>query len=115
MPAPRLRRVHDTPSHEDGLRVLVDRLWPRGVSRGAGRVDLWLEDVAPSDALRRQFHGKPEGRDAFRAAYAEELEAPAAKAAPATLRGAMAAGPVTLLFAARDEARNKAVALAELL
>jgi uncharacterized protein YeaO (DUF488 family) len=113
MPAPRLRRVYDPPAPEDGLRVLVDRLWPRGVSRASRRVDLWLKDLAPSDALRRRFRGKPEDWEAFCAAYAEELTAPAADAALAMLRAAMASGPVTLLFAARDAERNNAVALAE--
>jgi uncharacterized protein YeaO (DUF488 family) len=115
VPTLRLRRVHDPPGPEDGLCVRVDRLWPRAVSRASGRVALWLKDLAPSDARRREFHGKPEAWDAFRAAYAEELKAPAAQAALAALRQAMAAGPVPLLFAARDEARNNAAALAELL
>jgi uncharacterized protein YeaO (DUF488 family) len=113
MSKPRLRRIHEPPHPEDGLRVLVDRLWPRGISRASGRVDLWLKEVAPSAALRRRFHRVPEAWDEFRTAYAEELQAPAAQAALDALREAMAKGQVTLLFAARDEARNNAVALAE--
>lgn len=104
-----VKRVYDPPSPEDGTRILVDRLWPRGVSKD--RIDLWLKEIAPSDALRREFHGHPDQWDIFRAAYAGELGSPPAQAALATLAEAMAKGPVTLLYAARDEARNNAEAL----
>ncbi|MDX0700552.1 DUF488 family protein [Sinorhizobium medicae] len=93
------------------MRVLVDRLWPRGIAREKAEIDLWLKDIAPSDALRKRFHGKPEDWAAFCANYAEELEGAAAQAAVVELGGLMARGPVTLLYAARDEARNNAVAL----
>lgn len=111
MSAPALKRVYAAPEAGDGVRILVDRLWPRGISKDKARIDLWLKDLAPSDALRRRFHGHPEDWDAFRAAYAEELRGEAAQAAVADLRRRMGAGAVTLLYAAKDEARNNAVAL----
>lgn len=106
----KLKRVYDSPAG-DGLRVLVDRLWPRGLARDRAKVDLRLKDIAPSDALRRRFHGKAQDWSAFRAAYAAELERPAASAAAKELRGHLRKGPVTLLYAARDQARTNAVAL----
>ncbi|MDE2334697.1 MAG: DUF488 family protein [Rhodospirillales bacterium] len=107
----RLRRIYAAPEPTDGARILVDRLWPRGMSRQAARLDAWLRDLAPSDALRQRLHGHPEDWTAFRAAYAKELALPAAQAALATLRERMDAGTVTLLYAAKDEERNNAVAL----
>jgi uncharacterized protein YeaO (DUF488 family) len=107
----RVKRVYEPPAAEDGRRILVDRLWPRGLARGKAQIDLWLKDLAPSDALRRQFHGHPDTFNDFCRAYAAELEAEPARGAVATLREQMAGGPVTLLFAARDEAHNNAVAL----
>lgn len=106
-----LKRVYEAPEASDGMRILVDRLWPRGIAREKAEIDLWLKDIAPSDALRKRFHGKPEDWAAFCAAYAEELEGEVAQAAVVELRGLMAGGPVTLLYAARDEAHNNAVAL----
>ena len=104
-----LKRVYDPPAAEDGVRILVDRLWPRGIPRAS--VDLWLKDIAPSNELRRTFHGQPERWDAFRAAYAAELGTAPAVAALAILKDRLEAGPVTLLYAARDEEHNNAVAL----
>jgi uncharacterized protein YeaO (DUF488 family) len=112
MAAPALKRVYDPAAPGDGTRVLVDRLWPRGLAKDKAKVDLWLRDIAPSDALRKRFHHRPEDWDAFCAAYAAELERPAAQAALAELRERLEEGPVTLLYAARDEAHNNAVALA---
>ena len=113
MPVLKIKRVYDPPGDDDGARVLVDRLWPRGLSKDKAVLDLWLKDIAPSDGLRKRFHGNPEGWEQFRAAYARELEEPLAHAAVQTLRERLRAGPVTLLFAARDEHRNNAVALKE--
>lgn len=104
-----LRRVYAPPQPGDGTRILVDRLWPRGVAKD--KVDLWLKEIAPSDALRRRFHGEPEQWDAFVAAYAGELEAQPAQAALRILLERRRDGPVTLLYAARDDERNNAVAL----
>ena len=106
-----LKRVYEPPDPSDGTRILVDRLWPRGIARDKARIDLWLKDIAPSDALRKRFHGKPDDWDAFCAAYFAELEGAAAQAAAKELRDRLRAGPVTLLYAARDESRNNAVAL----
>ena len=106
----RLKRVYE-PAGDDGARILVDRLWPRGLSREKARIDLWLKDVAPSDALRKRFHAKPAEWEAFRVAYAAELEAEPARAATETVRELRTQGPVTLLYAARDETHNNAAAL----
>lgn len=106
-----LKRAYDPPDAADGTRILVDRLWPRGVARDKARIDLWLKDIAPSHELRKRFHGKPGDWDAFRAAYSVELEEPAARAAARDLFDHLRKGKVTLLYAARDERRNNAVAL----
>src|SRR5690348_9196500 len=106
----RIKRVYQPPQPEDGARILVDRLWPRGLSRGWARVDLWLKEIAPSAALRRRFHGDPGGWEEFRTAYYAELEEPAAQVAVRSLLDQLRCEPVTLLFAAQDEARNNAVA-----
>jgi len=106
-----LKRVYEPAEAGDGTRILVDRLWPRGIAKDKARIDLWLKDIAPSDALRRRFHGHPEDWDAFCAAYFVELEKPAAQAAAKDLLDRLSQGPVTLLYASRDEERNNAVAL----
>lgn len=112
MKALRLKRVYDPPAPEDGLRVLVDRLWPRGLSREASRVDCWLKQVAPSAELRRWFGHDPERWPAFREHYEAELAGnPALEELRALLRGQA----LTLLFAARDPARNNAVVLRDVL
>ncbi len=108
---PGLKRIYAAPAAADGLRVLVDRLWPRGIAKDKAAIDLWLRDLSPSDALRKRFHGQPDKWQAFCAAYAVELAQPAAQVAVAQLRAALRQGPVTLLYAARDEERNNAVAL----
>lgn len=106
----RLKRVYEPPAESDGLRVLVDRLWPRGIAKADAKIDLWLRDLSPSNALRKEFHAKPEKWAAFRKAYANELENAAAQAALAELRAAKARA-VTLLYAGKDEEKNNAVAL----
>jgi len=106
-----VKRVYAKPSKDDGTRILVDRLWPRGIAKAKAKVDLWLKDVAPSNDLRKRFHGHPEDWAAFKRAYAVELKSPEAKAAIKELRTHMRVGPVTLLYAAKDEAHNNAVAL----
>jgi uncharacterized protein YeaO (DUF488 family) len=111
----RIKRIYDAPADEDGVRVLVDRLWPRGLSKEKAHIDLWIKAVAPSDALRRKFHGNPEGWDEFLAAYALELKSEPARGAATELRERLSAGPVTLLYAAKDETRNNAEALRRLL
>ena len=104
-----VKRVYDPPLPSDGMRILVDRLWPRGIAKD--RIEMWLKDIAPSDVLRHEFHGHPDRWDEFRAAYAAELGSASAQAALATLEEKLAQGPVTLLYAAKDETRNDAEAL----
>ena len=112
-PRLRLKRVYEPPAPEDGARVLVDRLWPRGISRERAQIDLWLKDISPSSTLRHLFHGDAAGWDEFKAAYYAELAQPPAQAAARELLDLLRRGPVTLLFAARDDTRNNAVALKE--
>lgn len=121
----RLKRVYDAPHRDDGFRVLVDRLWPRGVSKEAAKIDLWAKPLAPSEALRKSVHaepGYPEDDHAWRQfvdAYRAEFKAAAATPEGAALieeiMSARKAGAVTLVFALRNEARNNAAALAALL
>jgi len=111
----RVKRIYEPAATDDGFRVLVDRLWPRGVAKTKAHIDLWLKDVAPSDELRHRFHDHPEKWDAFVAAYGRELEQEPAKSAAASLRERARREPVTLLYAARDESHNNAVALKDLL
>lgn len=109
----RVKRVYDPPDEADGLRILVDRLWPRGLTKGRARVDQWPKAVSPSDGLRKRVHAGETDWAGFVAAYHAELaEPPAAPAADALLSEIRAAtGPVTLLFAAREETRNNASVL----
>jgi uncharacterized protein YeaO (DUF488 family) len=109
----RIKRVYQAPDTGDGVRVLVDRLWPRGLSRERAQIDLWLKEIAPSDALRRRFHGNPAGWEDFKSAYYAELELAPAQSAARALLDRLTHEAVTLLFAARDETRNNAVALKE--
>jgi uncharacterized protein YeaO (DUF488 family) len=108
----RIKRIYDPAEADDGARMLVDRIWPRGMTKEAAALDEWLKDLAPSDALRRWFGHAPERWPDFKARYAREL---AANPALARLRAAMKEGPVTLLYAARDPIHNNAAALAEFL
>jgi uncharacterized protein YeaO (DUF488 family) len=107
----RIKRVYEPAAEDDGLRVLVDRLWPRGIAKEKARIDLWLKDAAPSDALRRRFHGHPTKWHEFVARYDDELKREPASTAAASLRERGRSQPVTLLYAARDEIHNNAVAL----
>ena len=107
----RIKRVYAPAAADDGLRVLVDRLWPRGIAKEKARIDLWLKDIAPSEALRRRFHGEPSKWQEFVAAYDGELRREPASTAVASLREHLRNQPVTLLYAARNETHNNAVAL----
>ncbi|WP_272263409.1 DUF488 domain-containing protein [Streptomyces xanthophaeus] len=113
----RLRRVYDPVepgAGGDGVRVLVDRLWPRGLAKEAARVDKWPRALTPSTELRKWFHaGGP--ADEFRRRYEAELTAPEAVAELDRLRSLVAAGPVTLLTAVKDPGASHAAILAELL
>ena len=107
----RIKRVYEPASKDDGLRVLVDRLWPRGIAKQKARIDLWLRDLSPSDALRRMVHADLTKWDEFVKAYGRELKQEPARTALADLRKLPRSQPVTLLYAARDVAHNNAVAL----
>jgi uncharacterized protein YeaO (DUF488 family) len=107
----RLKRVYEPAAAEDGFRVLVDRLWPRGIAKAKAHIDLWLKEAAPSDALRRLVHADPARWDEFEAAYGRELEQEPVRASAESLLERLRHGPVTLLYAARDEQHNNAVAL----
>jgi uncharacterized protein YeaO (DUF488 family) len=113
--AVRIKRVYELATEDDGLRILVDRLWPRGVAKNKAHIDEWLKDVAPSDALRKRFHGNPAGWAEFVAAYGRELASGPAAAALTYLQALARKQSVTLLYAARDETHNNAVALKQLL
>jgi uncharacterized protein YeaO (DUF488 family) len=109
----RIKRIRDPASPDDGQRVLVDRLWPRGISKEKASLSLWLREVAPSGALRQWFGHDPTRWSEFRSRYRAELDAN--EAAVATLRRLLEAGPVTLLYDAHDTVHNNAQALAEFL
>ena len=112
-PPARLKRIYDAPSPEDGRRVLVDRVWPRGVSKERAELDLWCKDVAPSTELRKWYGHDPEKFEEFRSRYLAELKAPAAVAALADL--AATQGPLTLLTASHAVAISQAAVLVDLL
>lgn len=107
----RVKRIYDPASQEDGLRYLVDRLWPRGVSRSEAALDDWLKELSPSDELRRWFDHEPDKWGEFRHRYRAELQS--TKSAQLLDRIAREARTqtVTLLYGARDEEYNQAVAL----
>jgi uncharacterized protein YeaO (DUF488 family) len=111
--AVRIKRVYDPAEPADGYRVLIDHVWPRGVSRERARLDEWARELAPSDGLRRWFGHTPERFEEFRSRYRTELEAHADKLEE--LRSRAHTSPVTILYAARDRDHNNAVVLAELL
>lgn len=114
-----VKRIHEPAGPGDGTRFLVDRLWPRGVSKEKAALAAWLKPLSPTDALRKRFHGETatsdEAWDAFRHDYFAELDAGGdeVQAALFTLDAAAQTGPVTLLYAAKDADRNNAVALRE--
>jgi len=108
-----VKRVYDKPSPADGYRVLVDRLWPRGLRKQDAGINLWLKDVGPSAELRRWFAHAPERWDEFRRRYAAELAGKGR--AVDVLREKSGSGKLTLVFAAKDAEHNNAVALMEYL
>lgn len=111
-----LKRVYEKASARDGFRVLVDRLWPRGLSKESAKVDLWLKEIAPSNELRQWFHERRTQWLAFREKYVEELGEPEKVAALEQLHAVVKKRKaVTLLFASTDIEHNNAVVLKELL
>ena len=109
----KIKRVYETPAEKDGVRILVDRLWPRGLTKEKARVDLWMKEIAPSNGLRRWFAHDPAKWSEFKTRYHAELKKNGEQVA--CLKQAMSEGPVTLLYGAKDEEHNEAVVLQELL
>jgi uncharacterized protein YeaO (DUF488 family) len=111
-----VKRVYDKAARGDGYRVLVDRLWPRGLSKSQAALHVWLRDLAPSDELRHWFHARPENWLTFRKRYLKELALPeAAEALDELYRLAHRKKNLTLLFASKNEQHNNAVVLKDLL
>lgn len=110
-----LKRAYNAPAASDGARVLVERLWPRGVKKETAKIDLWLKDLAPSTELRKWFHERPSMWRQFRDKYMQELRSPEASAALDQLYELVARKNVTLVFGSRDTEHNSAVILKDLL
>jgi uncharacterized protein YeaO (DUF488 family) len=115
MPEIRVRRVYDAPSPADGARVLVDRIWPRGLRKDAAHLTEWAKDVAPSTELRQWYGHDPEKFTEFRRRYLDELSGRPQRAELGKLRALAATSPVTLLTATRDVDISQAAVLAQVL
>jgi uncharacterized protein YeaO (DUF488 family) len=109
----RLKRAYEKPSPADGTRILVDRLWPRGISREKAALDGWMKEIAPSTELRKWFAHDPKRWEEFRRRYSEELRAHPERLEE--LRSFARKGTLTLVYAAHDEAHNDAVVLRDVL
>jgi uncharacterized protein YeaO (DUF488 family) len=107
----KVKRVYDSASDGDGFRILVDRLWPRGISKERARLNLWLKDIAPSDELRKWFGHEEEKWEEFKTRYYKELGSK--EDLVALILDKIASGDITLLFGAKDKEFNNAVALKE--
>ncbi len=110
----KVKRVYDPPSKEDGVRILVDRIWPRGLTKDRAHVDAWRKDLGPSDALRTWFGHDPDKWDEFRRRYRDELKAGGRWKDLLAIADRAEREDVTLLFGARDTVHNQAVALREM-
>jgi len=111
-----VKRVYEKPSVSDGRRVLVDRLWPRGLTQAAASIDAWMRDLAPSDNLRKWYHSRPTQWLLFRKRYLEELSSPEADRALQELHELAARSKtLTLVYASRNQEHNNAVVLRDLL
>lgn len=108
----KIKRIYEKPDKEDGIRILVDRLWPRGLTKEKASIDLWLKDIAPSTELRRWFGHDPEKWKEFRKRYRDELKENEEQVF--LLKDQMKKGKVTLVYGAIDEEHNQAVVLKEL-
>lgn len=111
----RLRRIYDDPAKGEGQRILVDRVWPRGVSKDEAGLDHWFKELAPSTELRKWFGHDPKLWAAFKQKYRKELEDDDKREKLEELAGLADSGPVTLLFGAKDTEHNQAVVLREVL
>lgn len=105
----RIKRVYEAPAADDGKRILIDRLWPRGLTKEKARIDLWLKDIAPSAALRGWFGHDPAKWPEFQKRYQQELDAN--KVVVAQLLEVLKRQPITLVYGAKDEEHNDAVVL----
>ncbi len=108
----RIKRVYEQPDPADGMRILVDRLWPRGMTKEKAGVDLWLKNIAPSTELRKWFGHEPAKWEEFKQRYRQELREN--KEQVSLLKEQLKKGPVTLLYGAKDEVHNEALVLKEL-
>lgn len=111
-----LKRIYEPASKEDGKRILVDRIWPRGISKDKAQLDLWMKEIAPSTELRKEFNHKPERFEEFKEHYIKELQQTEEKEMALNQLLEMAKEEkVTLLYGAKDEVHNQAVVLKEVL
>lgn len=108
-----IKRIYENPSKEDGKRILVDRLWPRGLTKEKAAIDIWLKEIAPSTELRKWFAHDPKKWTAFKRKYLQELEGK--KEQVSILKEYVKSGTVTLLYGAKDQEHNEANVLVELL
>ena len=107
----KIKRVYERPAKEDGTRILVDRLWPRGLTKQKASIDLWLKEIAPTTELRKWFNHEPGKRNDFKKKYVGELKKN--KEQVSLLKEQLKKGIVTLVYAAKDEAHNEALVLKE--
>lgn len=106
-----IKRVYEGPAKEDGIRILVDRLWPRGLTKEKAAVDIWLKEIAPSTELRKWFGHQPDKWAEFKKRYHQELKSNNEQVL--LLKQQLEKGPVTLVYGAKDEAHNEALVLKE--
>jgi uncharacterized protein YeaO (DUF488 family) len=111
----KIKRIYDPPEKSDGVRILVDRLWPRGISKEKARIDEWLKVIAPSDQLRKWFGHEPVRWEEFQKQHRQELKSPEKQVLMRRLKSLVKKGTITLLFAAKDAEHNNAKALANFL
>jgi uncharacterized protein YeaO (DUF488 family) len=110
-----IKRAYDAPGRIDGTRILVDRLWPRGIKKEKARVEKWMRELGPSNDLRQFFGHDPSRWKEFRKRYLAELKRPGAEPMLSELLKIAGSGTLTLVYSARDEEHNKAIVLKELL
>lgn len=109
----KIKRVYESPEKTDGFRILIDRVWPRGMTKEKASVDLWLKEIGPSTALRKWFNHDPEKWNEFKKRYVKELKNN--KEAVDQIKAHLKKGAVTLVYSAKDEEHNQAVVLKEFL
>ena len=109
----KIKRVYEAPNQDDGKRILVDRLWPRGLTKEKASVDLWLKDIGPTTTLRKWFNHDPEKYEEFKKRYFDELKNN--KEQVSLLKNEIKKGPITLVYGAKDEKHNEAFVLKDML